>query len=282
MKLFCAALCLLLLASSPAGSIELLLTVDGQNVIPEDTYSEGSNDLDGDGFAEIITTTGTNEAMTLTATKLDGTTLWTMSLAKNDFCPSCSANWEWWKESFGDVDPTEGREMVAQWYDYDTEQTGTAVIAPVYPSSGTILENIVDGDPEMVIDLNGDGTQEIIVEFEGPPSVEVWGYYGAAGIEGDPIPDLSRLPIRSNPNPARSGASISYRLDRPGEADILVYSPDGRLVRRFHEGRQDPGSHSVRWDGYDGAGFRMSAGVYVFVLEIDGEPQGRGKVTLVR
>jgi hypothetical protein len=278
-----AAPILLLLASFSVHSMDLLAIVEGRNAIEEDTYSEGSNDLDGDGFAEILTAAGFNEGMVLSATKLDGTTLWTLSLAKDDFCPTCTDQWEWWKESFGDVDPTPGRELIVQWYDYNTDQTGAGVIAPTYPSSGTIIENLVGGDPEMVLDLNGDGSEEILVEFDDSGHVEIWGYIAASGVEAGPAGSIPRgLSLRSDPNPALEGVSLRYTLDRPADAGILVFTPDGRLVRTFHEGPKGSGRHSVRWDGHDDAGRRMGAGVYFFVLRADGEMRGREKVTLMR
>src|SRR5262249_12443972 len=64
------------------------------------------------------------------------------------------------------------------------------------------------------------------------------------------------------PNPARSRVEASYALARADAVELAVYGVDGRRVRTLRAGREEPGVHRVEWDGRDGAGHPLAAGVY--------------------
>ncbi|MBI5168383.1 MAG: S8 family serine peptidase [Candidatus Eisenbacteria bacterium] len=70
-------------------------------------------------------------------------------------------------------------------------------------------------------------------------------------------------------NPSPRGASIVLSLARDGEADVAVYDVRGARVRTLASGPLAAGTHALRWDGADGAGARVEAGVY-FVRAVSG------------
>ena len=82
------------------------------------------------------------------------------------------------------------------------------------------------------------------------------------------------------PNP--TSGEIRFRIQLPaataGHAVLEIYSVDGRRVRRFVE---LPATESVRWDGRDGRGQRLPAGVYLAQLHA-GEWHATSKVILDR
>ncbi len=100
------------------------------------------------------------------------------------------------------------------------------------------------------------------------------------------LPVERPLPVRtelfySRPNPARDQATISYQLARPGPVRLTVYNVAGQAVRTLVDGRCAAGHHSVRWDGRDGRGERVVAGVYLYRLEAGGTAR-TNKLVVVR
>jgi hypothetical protein len=83
------------------------------------------------------------------------------------------------------------------------------------------------------------------------------------------------------PNPFAKGTSVNYELAQYGSVELTVHDVSGRLVRRLEGGLRQRGFHAVRWDGSDGSGRVVPAGVY-FVRFSAGSKVSTGRLTLVR
>jgi hypothetical protein len=83
------------------------------------------------------------------------------------------------------------------------------------------------------------------------------------------------------PNPFSSCTSI--RLVIPGDSPVRlgIYDPAGRLVRDLAGAALHSGVHTVSWDGTDGSGRRVGAGVYFYKLQWEGRTK-TSRVTLLR
>jgi len=57
-------------------------------------------------------------------------------------------------------------------------------------------------------------------------------------------------------------ARLTFALAQAGEAELSIYSVDGRRVRTLSRGRQDAGAHHMIWRGEDDAGRAVAPGVY--------------------
>ena len=77
------------------------------------------------------------------------------------------------------------------------------------------------------------------------------------------------------PNPFRRDLSIGYLLERPGRVRLGVYDLSGRKVATLEDGWRAAGAHEARWDGRDGEGRMLPTGVYLAVLETNGERLSR-------
>lgn len=73
------------------------------------------------------------------------------------------------------------------------------------------------------------------------------------------------------PNPFRSGTRVRFDLARPGEVGVRVFDVRGREIARLLEGMRPAGSGSISWDGRDGEGRGVGAGVYFVRLDADGK-----------
>jgi hypothetical protein len=83
------------------------------------------------------------------------------------------------------------------------------------------------------------------------------------------------------PNPFAKGTSVNYELAQYGQVELTVHDVSGRLVRRLESGPRQRGIHSLRWDGTNGRGQTVPAGVY-FVRYSAGGTASTGRLTLVR
>ena len=76
------------------------------------------------------------------------------------------------------------------------------------------------------------------------------------------------------------GPTMHFDLKKAVSAEILIYSVDGRLVRRLSEALPN-GESSLTWDGRDDRGSRAASGVYFARVQAN-EETGQGKLVLVR
>jgi hypothetical protein len=84
------------------------------------------------------------------------------------------------------------------------------------------------------------------------------------------------------PNPFDDGTEVAFSLARPQNASVRVYDAGGRLVRTLRDGPAEAGGHTVKWDGRDRSGQRVSGGVYFVRLVRSEGPTETRKVTRVR
>jgi hypothetical protein len=72
----------------------------------------------------------------------------------------------------------------------------------------------------------------------------------------------------ASPNPFRSGTTVGFTVGVAAEVRLSVHDVTGRRVATLAVGRRSAGSHRVVWNGRDGAGRPVAAGVYLCRLEI--------------
>ncbi len=84
----------------------------------------------------------------------------------------------------------------------------------------------------------------------------------------------------ARPNPFNPETRIELELNRSTRVRIDLYDSRGRHVRTLADTRLGPGLHAIPWSGRDTAGRAVASGVYLYVVELDGE-RSLGKVSLV-
>jgi hypothetical protein len=89
-------------------------------------------------------------------------------------------------------------------------------------------------------------------------------------VPGDAIPAAPVL-LGNYPNPFNPRTVIAFELPASAQASLRVYDVAGRLVRVLLDGEKlGEGRREVPWDGTDGAGRPLPAGVYFYRLESAG------------
>ena len=72
------------------------------------------------------------------------------------------------------------------------------------------------------------------------------------------------------PNPYNSTINIKYDLQRPSNVKISIHDILGREIKILLNTKQLPGSKIIQWDSTNNRGDLVSAGVYLYSVEIDG------------
>jgi hypothetical protein len=86
---------------------------------------------------------------------------------------------------------------------------------------------------------------------------------------------------RAFPNPIQSAGTVEFRLARGGDVSLSIYDVTGRIVKRLTRGALPAGLHAAHWDGTDQRGDRVRAGVYFYMLRVDGRPMGERRVVVL-
>ncbi len=81
------------------------------------------------------------------------------------------------------------------------------------------------------------------------------------------VEEGSDLPTRFymeklNPNPFKGEALIAYGLPKDADVEISVYDALGRKVRTLVSGHVKAGRHTVKWNGLDDLGHKLTNGMY--------------------
>lgn len=95
------------------------------------------------------------------------------------------------------------------------------------------------------------------------------------------IPSSTRMLAAPWPNPFNPRTTLSFSLPRAGHARLSVYDLMGRRVRTLWDGSAPVGETQVTWDGIDGRGHNVAAGMYMVRLQV-GERTETRKVALLK
>ncbi len=170
-------------------------------------------------------------------------------------------------------------------------------LATAYYTAGCKLFDITNPTQPVLIDsydtspLSGEGVFEgaygcypfgpggTIYVNDRPNGLFVFRFDYATGVERTPPAAVAILP--NTPNPFGASTTIPFRLQRSGDASLVVYDATGTRVRELRSGFHFAGEHAVTWDARDDRGDAVASGVYFARLRIGGAEATR-KLVLVR
>ncbi|MCB9463672.1 MAG: agmatine deiminase family protein [Candidatus Eisenbacteria bacterium] len=90
---------------------------------------------------------------------------------------------------------------------------------------------------------------------------------GGIGQDGR-LPGAELLP--NYPNPFPSATTFRFDLAYADQAELMVFDPQGRLVRTLFHGEAAAGRNEIEWDGKDDRGRDVPSGVYYYRLRAAG------------
>ena len=85
--------------------------------------------------------------------------------------------------------------------------------------------------------------------------------------QGNTIPNKFKL-YANYPNPFNPATIITYDLAKFSSIELNVYDVRGRKIKSLFSGNKRAGQHKANWTGVDDYGLNVSAGVYIYKLEV--------------
>jgi hypothetical protein len=86
--------------------------------------------------------------------------------------------------------------------------------------------------------------------------------------------------FQNQPNPFSPETRINFDLPQAGPAKLMIYSVNGRLIRRLVNDTRKAGRHTASWDGRDDAGEKVGSGIYFYQLVAPGVEESRRMILL--
>lgn len=74
----------------------------------------------------------------------------------------------------------------------------------------------------------------------------------------------NKITLSNHPNPFNMETVIQYSIPEAGNVNITIYNALGQEVRYLLNEYRLPGNYSIKWDGTDQAGTRLSSGIYIY------------------
>ena len=158
------------------------------------------------------------------------------------------------------------------------QRAGVPVVEGRYPLPGV-------GSQVLAGDVNGDGATDLVVlgrsveGGDGGAFVFLNQAVPATAIEAETTPATFTLGA-NYPNPFNPATTIPVSVAGAGDVDVTIYNVLGQPVRKVWNGPLAAGEHGLAWDGRDGQGQAVAAGVYVYRLQV-GDQTRIGKMVKI-
>ncbi|MBM4172234.1 MAG: T9SS type A sorting domain-containing protein, partial [Ignavibacteria bacterium] len=68
------------------------------------------------------------------------------------------------------------------------------------------------------------------------------------------------------PNPFNPTTSIKYSLAENAKVTLVIYDMLGQVVKTLIDNEQEAGFYTVKWDGTNNYGGKVSSGIYIYRL----------------
>ncbi len=107
--------------------------------------------------------------------------------------------------------------------------------------------------------------------------------YDPVGIEEEIINPSSLIPYLSNyPNPFNPETKIAFNLIESGRIKLEVFNIKGQKVKTLIDAYSSEGQFIAIWNGKDDNGKRVSSGIYMYQLKVDGKAIASKKCLLLK
>ncbi len=177
-----------------------------------------------------------------------------------------------------DVNPATGPALIV----LVGQRDGVPVVEGRYPLPGV-------GSQVLAGDVNGDGATDLVVLGRSVEGGDGGAFVflnqdvpAATAIAAETTATPSAFALGANyPNPFNPATTIPVSVATDADdVDVTIYNVLGQPVRHVWNGPLAAGEHRLTWDGRDGQGQSVAAGVYVVRLQVADQTRIRKMVKL--
>ena len=97
----------------------------------------------------------------------------------------------------------------------------------------------------------------------------------------EPLPNKVEL-FENFPNPFNPSTSLIVSANKKSGGSLTIYDLTGNEVRRLFDGTFDQGNTKIVWNGLDNQGSKISSGIYICQLLVNGTLVQSQKMTLIK
>ena len=89
-------------------------------------------------------------------------------------------------------------------------------------------------------------------------------------IDEDLFPKVTKL-YQNYPNPFNPTTTISFSIPEESKVELAIYNIKGQRLKSLLNDQIAAGEHSIIWNGEDASGKKVSSGIYLYKLNINGK-----------
>ncbi|MFC1563429.1 C10 family peptidase [candidate division KSB1 bacterium] len=115
-----------------------------------------------------------------------------------------------------------------------------------------------------------------IIASDGQATTEgpTWSFYFTddkiVSVNEEVITPIEYVLDQNYPNPFNPVTTISFQLRSFSEVSLKIYNINGQVVKTLISGKLPAGNHTVKWDGRNEAGQKVSSGIYIYHIRAGG------------
>ncbi len=144
------------------------------------------------------------------------------------------------------------------------------------------ISSVADGESTVYLRWTM-GTTDTSWQYSGwnIDDIEIWGISEEQSGVDEGVAQTGVALSPNYPNPFGPSTTVRFSLPEPSHVTLRVYDVSGRLVRELADSEMAAGSYQRTWDGRDGSGEPVAAGVYFCRFEA-GERNLTQRMVLIR
>ncbi|MDP8269144.1 MAG: T9SS type A sorting domain-containing protein, partial [Candidatus Tenebribacter davisii] len=101
-------------------------------------------------------------------------------------------------------------------------------------------------------------------------------------VESDNEMQILKFNLSNYPNPFNPSTTISFSTPEEGIVELSVCNIKGQKIKSLISNQITVGEHSIDWNGKDDSGKKVSSGVYLYKLNVNGKTEEVKKCLLLK
>ena len=221
-----------------------------------------AGDVNGDGNADVVSANSTGNVTAVVFGDGEG------GLSAPDHYSLANATFQL-AIDLGDLDGDGDLDMLTSNYSSATytvfENDGNGIFSVADLIEGDSLASCAilhdrDNDGDLDISLTDEGKDLVLLYENFDPFVAV-----------SEVTTVNKFDLTIYPNPLSATSTIQYSLSERASVRLAIYDLSGRELRLLANEKQTAGAHQISWNGKDFSGQKVTSGVYVLSLDVNGE-----------